>query len=230
MSTNKRKRSASTGETRKRSKPAEEEEEAEEVTHPFASLGGKRYDIILADPPWSYDSAGVNGAAAKQYSTMSDKDIAELPVRDISNPGAFCLMWTTGPKLPQAFDVMKAWGFAYKTVFFVWLKTNKGAPMDPIRNGLGNYTRSACEYVLIGKRTDGKLKLRDAKISSSVGQMIIEPRREHSRKPDVTFDKINEFFAPELSRVELFARESRAGFEAWGNEVGKFDAEEAQEE
>lgn len=190
---------------------------------PFESLGGEKFDLILADPPWSYASAGVKGAATNHYNTMTDKQIAELPVEEICEPGAFCLMWATGPKLPEAIDTMRAWGFDYKTVFFVWFKTYKNNPEELV-TGLGNYTRSSCEYVLVGRRKDPKQKrLKECKRSTSVKQVIADVRREHSRKPDVTFDLIDQFFQPELKRVELFARQARPGWKAWGNETDKFN-------
>jgi N6-adenosine-specific RNA methylase IME4 len=208
---------------RKRRTRRVQEEEEETAASPFASLDGKRYDIILADPPWSYDSRGVAGAAAKQYPTMTDAEIAALPLPDISERGAFVLMWATAPKLPQAFDVMKAWGFEFKTMFLVWMKTAKNG--EPVRNGIGFYTRSACEYMLLGRRKDAKVPLKDVRASQSVSQMILAPRREHSRKPDETFERISAFFKPELTRVELFSRESRPGWDCWGLETGKFDEE-----
>jgi N6-adenosine-specific RNA methylase IME4 len=201
---------------------AEPEAETEpQSEHPFASLNGKRYDIILADAPWEYSNSGNSGAASKHYSTMSIADIAALPVQDICNPGAFLLMWATAPLLAEALAVIKAWGFEYKTVFSVWVKVKAGT-QEPVKNGIGHYTRSACEYVFIARRKDGKQPLKDVRASQSVGQVILAPRREHSRKPDEMFERINEFFKPELTRIELFAREGRVGYDCWGNQCSKF--------
>jgi len=222
---NKRKRQERSKKRQKKGQPA--------ADHIFASLLPNKYDLILVDPPWDYlqNSQFVRGAAAHKYSMMSDDDVAALPIKDIASPGAYLLLWTTGPKLPFAFDVLEIWGFQFKTVFLLWIKTQKHRPELPITNGLGYYTRSCCEFLLLARSKDAERKLiKDVKASSSVQQLLMAPRREHSRKPDESFGRIDAFFKPGLSKVELFARQSRPGWDVWGNETTKFDEQRQEQE
>lgn len=85
----------------------------------------KKYGIIYADPPWSYKDSGCQGAAAAQYQTMSVEDICKLPVKDLADRNCVLFMWATYPKLEEALEVIKAWGFEYKTIAFQWVKTYK---------------------------------------------------------------------------------------------------------
>lgn len=89
------------------------------------ALPNKKYNIIYADPPWSYKDKGCNGNAAQQYPLMTDADICALPVKDIAATDCVLFMWATYPKLPTALDVIKAWGFSYKTIGFQWIKQNR---------------------------------------------------------------------------------------------------------
>jgi len=197
---------------------------------PFQSLRGKRFDIILADPPWQYEVTGLSGCAEKHYRTMNIDDIKMLPVHELSEPGCYLLMWATGPMLPKAASVIAAWGFDYKTVFMVWVKTMKSKPSEPIYNAIGSYTQSACEYLLIARRCKSKLPLKDVRASRQVKQLVMAQRREHSRKPDETFARIDEFFIPGLKKIELFARETRPGWESWGNQTNLFNDTRDEEE
>lgn len=122
---------------------------------------------------------------------------------------AALLMWATAPVLPEALAVMQAWGFAYKTIAFVWVKTTKQPGGYAV--GLGHYTRSNAEVVLLGTR--GKPE----RLSHAVRQIIAEPRGEHSRKPDEAYRRIEALFAGPY--IELFARRAREGWAAWGNEA-----------
>ena len=119
-------------------------------------------------------------------------------------------LWTTFPKLYEAFDVINAWGFEYKTVAFVWIKRTKTD--KTWFTGLGYWTRSNAELCLLATR--GKPK----RFSRAVHQLIISPIEEHSKKPDITRDKIVEL-AGNLPRIELFARRKTLGWDVWGNEV-----------
>lgn len=176
----------------------------------------QKYDVVYCDPPWKYKMSR-QGAAAHHYDTMSLADLKKLPVPDIASPDCALLMWTTGPKLPEAIQLMEAWGFKYKTVFFVWIKKNK--TNDNPCNGLGHWTRSSAEFCLLGTKGNP----RRYQHSHSVQQTIIEARREHSRKPDVAVSRIEAFFGPNTKKIELFARQHRPGWTTWGNETDKFD-------
>ena len=175
----------------------------------------KKYNIIYADPPWSYRDKRdkhprFRGGASAHYPTMSIQDIKNLPVEDLADKNAILFLWATFPNLQEALDVIKAWGFTYKTLGFSWIKTNKnnGKPFF----GIGYYTRSNCEVCLIG------VKGKPPKVSNSVSSVVIAPREQHSKKPDIVRDKIVELCG-DLPRIELFARQSTPGWDVWGNEV-----------
>jgi N6-adenosine-specific RNA methylase IME4 len=133
---------------------------------------------------------------------------AEVPKAD----DCALFMWAIDPMLPQALDVIQAWGFKYKTVAFTWAKINKSGK-DPI--GGGYWTRANPEMCLLATR--GKPK----RLNADVRQLIMAPRREHSRKPDEIYGRIERLVAGPY--LEMFARQTRPGWDSWGDEVGKFD-------
>lgn len=174
-----------------------------------------KYGIVYADPPWAYLwGTGKNGghfAPEKHYPTMATDEICALDVRALRDRNCVLAMWTTSPCLPDAFRVMDAWGFKYKTVLFTWVKLN--AASKTIVTGPGSYTRSACEYVLLGMR--GHVK----RVSTEpISQVLMEPRTGHSRKPPIVRQHLVSLFG-DLPRVELFARQRVEGWDAWGNEI-----------
>lgn len=175
----------------------------------------KRFSIIYADPPWAYlwgtGKDGGKFAPEKHYATMSTDELCALDVRAIRNKNCVLALWSTSPCLPDALRVMEAWGFKYKTVLFVWTKLNPKALT--IVCGPGSYTRSACEYVLLGMR--GHIK----RLSTAViSQVLQEPRTGHSCKPAIVREHLVKLFG-NLPRVELFARQKIAGWSCHGNEV-----------
>ena len=141
---------------------------------------------------------------------MSIDKLCALPVETLAAKDCLLFLWATFPMLPEALQLIRAWGFTFKTVAFVWLKLNKKSPTWFY--GLGYWTRGNAEICLLAKR--GKPKRR----SAGVHQFIISPVEEHSKKPDVTRDKIIEL-AGDLPRVELFARQKTPGWDVCGNEV-----------
>ena len=172
----------------------------------------KKYNIIYADPPWSYKDkalAGNRGACCK-YDVMTIEDIENLPIKDISASDCILFMWVTMPFLKDCFDVIKSWGFKYKTCAFTWIKQNKKS--NSLFWGMGSWTRANAELCLIA--TKGKPKRQSAKVHS----VIMSKIREHSRKPDETRDRIVELCG-DMPRIELFARQSVDGWDCWGNEV-----------
>ena len=171
-------------------------------------IGG--YSIIYADPPWQYQRSKVQGAAENHYPTMSIDELCALPVAEIAAPDSALFMWATFPQLPEALRLIKAWGFNYKSVAFVWLKKNKKA--DSWFYGLGFWTRGNAEICLLATRGHPKRQAAD------VHQFIISPIEAHSKKPDETRDKIISLMG-DLPRVELFARQTPPGWDVWGNEV-----------
>lgn len=170
----------------------------------------KRYNIIYADPPWLYKNGNVSGGANGHYKVMAASDICAIPVSEIAERDCALFIWATFPCLPDVFKIIKAWGFTYKTVAFVWIKQNRKS--DGLFWGMGYWTRSNAEICLLATR--GKIKRRSAKVH----QIILSHVREHSRKPDEAREKIVELMG-NLPRIELFARQKTEGWDAWGNEV-----------
>ena len=172
----------------------------------------KKYQIIYADPPWAFNFKNRRGlsdeAKGRLYDTMTADDIMALPVSDIADDNSLLFLWVMNSELPLALEVMGAWGFAYKTVGFVWVKTRK----SKYHFGGGNWTRSNPEICLLGTRGSPK------RISASVRNLLFSPLREHSRKPDEARDEIVNLVG-DVPRIELFARQRVAGWDAWGNEA-----------
>lgn len=168
------------------------------------------YNIIYADPPWQYKQSKGQGVAEKHYQTMNLNDICKLPVNTISNKDSVLFLWATFPMLQEALQVIHAWGFTFKTVAFVWVKQNKSG--NGFFFGLGYWTRSNAEICLLAVKGHPK------RISKKVHQLIISPIEGHSKKPDIAREKIVELMG-DLPRIELFARQSPAGWDVWGNQV-----------
>jgi len=187
-------------------------------------LTGKRYQIIYADPPWSYyvwseDKKVAQGVAKRHYDTMAIEDICALPISQLADKDCKLFLWATPPCLPEAMRVMEAWGFEYKTIAFCWVKTNKQDRQPCF--GIGHWTASNCELVLAGLRKGGTLNRQD----KSISQVVMSPREEHSKKPDIIRDKIVQLCG-DVPRIELFARpretlfgKNTKGWDCWGNEV-----------
>ena len=140
------------------------------------------YNIIYADPPWRYEQRKVQGAAENHYPTMSIDELCALPVPELAAKDCALFLWATFPQLPEALRLIRAWGFRYKTVAFVWLKRNRKSPSWFY--GMGYWTRSNAEICLLA--TKGKPKRQ----SAGVHQFIISPIEQHSKKPDEARDKI----------------------------------------
>lgn len=173
----------------------------------------KQYNIIYADPPWRYhvwSKKGQGRSAESHYPTMKLEDICRLPVADIAAKDCVLFLWATYPNLKDAFKVIEAWGFTYKTVAFTWVKRNKKSPTWFW--GLGYWTRANPEICLLATRGNPK------RVSKKVHSVVDSPIREHSRKPDEVRDRIVELMG-DLPRIELFARERAPGWDVWGNEV-----------
>ena len=174
----------------------------------------KKYNIVYADPPWNYNDKRtgkkMSGGASNHYSTMKLNDIKKLPIGNLTNENCMLFLWATFPNLQEALEVIKAWGFKYKTLGFSWIKTNKknGKPFF----GIGYYTKSNCEVCLIG------VKGRPFKESDAISSVVIAPREEHSKKPNEVREKIVTLCG-DVPRIELFARQKVNGWDCWGNEV-----------
>lgn len=186
----------------------------------FPKLPNKKYSVIYADPPWhyngkmQYDKSGkvdcnknwekgiFISSACFKYPTVKTKDLMKLNIPDILENDSLLFMWTTNPHLSQAIDLGKSWGFDYKTVAFVWNKMNHNP---------GQYTLSYCEMCLLFK----KGRIPRPRGARNIKQLIEMPRRKHSEKPEQVADGIEKMF-PTQSKIELFARNRRKGWDSWG--------------
>lgn len=171
------------------------------------------YDIIYADPAWKYlwggGKDGGNFAPEKHYNTLTTDEICSLNVKSLRSKNCALFLWSTMPVLPDAIRVMKEWGFKYKTCAFSWVKIKKdGLPL----RGMGSYTKSNIEIVLLGMR--GHIKA----IDKTVPQILLNQRLGHSVKPPIIRERIVQLFG-DLPRIELFARQKVSGWDAWGNEI-----------
>ena len=171
----------------------------------------KKYNIIYADPPWKHDAwAAGNKAPNLHYPTMTTEEISALPISELADNDCALFLWATYPHLPEALQVIKAWGFDYSTAAFVWVKKNKTA--DTPFFGCGAWTRANSEICLLATR--GHVQRLDASIS----QIIEAPIEEHSKKPDIVRELI-ERLVGKLPRIELFCRHPAVGWDIWGNEA-----------
>ena len=173
-----------------------------------------RYSIIYTDPPWDYKGqkqhAGkgkpTTGGAATHYPTLKLSELKGLPIDQLAAPDCLLFMWATSPHLDQAIDLIKAWGFQWATVAFVW---------DKQRVNPGFYTMSQVELCLVGKRG----RIPQPRGARNVRQLVSVCREKHSRKPDEVRRRIDLMF-PEHKKIELFAREHAPGWDVWGDEAG----------
>lgn len=136
-----------------------------------------KYNVIYADPPWRYGQKGLQGAAEKHYPTMSIDELCALPVADLAAPDSVLFMWATFPQLPEALRLIRAWGFTYKSVGFVWLKKNRKA--DSWFYGLGFWTRGNAEVCLLA--TKGHPKRKSAHIHQFSKAYLAEHEEELDR-------------------------------------------------
>ena len=197
----------------------------------FDNLPRNHFGVIYADPPWRFATwnkatavkarAGKStyGSASVHYMTMPTIDICRLPVWELTADNCVLFMWASWPMLQDALKVIDAWGFHYKTCGFDWTKANGSQPdmfKDEIKGamGMGYWTRANTEPCLIA--TKGKPK----RLKADVRMSVIEPRREHSRKPARVYDDIERLVAGPY--LELFGRQQKLGWRVWGNETGKF--------
>lgn len=181
------------------------------------SQDSRRYQVIYLDPPWDYKGQTQHngkggketGGALTHYPTMTLKELKGLkPLIDKVADSDNCLMfmWTSSPHLDQAIELLKAWGFKWATIAFVWDKQK----VNP-----GFYTMSQCEIVILGKM--GKIpKPRGAR---NIRQFLSEERGRHSAKPHEIRKRIEQMF-PTQNKLELFARETAEGWDSLGNEIG----------
>ena len=173
----------------------------------------KKYSVIYADPPWqyrTYSKKGQGRSAESHYPTMGIEDIKALPIGELAAKDCALFMWITFPCMQEAFQVLDAWGFQYKTVAFVWVKQNRIS--DNLFMGMGYWTRANAELCILATKGHPKRE------NSGVHQIIMSHIEHHSKKPDEARDRIVKLMG-DVPRIELFARQSPEGWDVWGNEV-----------
>lgn len=184
-----------------------------------------QYGVIVVDPPWSYGAGGGAGVANAKYETIGngareinrntgagiESIISATPVGDWASPNGHLYLWTTNPKLPFAFDVMKAWGFTYKTTL-TWVKTRADGGVRA--GGMGWFFRGATEHILFGVR--GRKPIPAA---IRVPNVIMAQPTRHSEKPVAAYDLLRSIYGPEEKMLDVYARRSHDRFDAWGNEA-----------
>lgn len=189
----------------------------------------RRYSAGIADPPWPEKGGGkIKRGADRHYETMTIKQICELQVygRHVSElfaANAHLYMWVTNNFLEKSFEVVKAWGFKYVTCV-TWGKVKvhympSGGELSTIQTGLGQYFRGSTEHLLFLKRGSLPYKITNGKRAQG-RTLYLAPRTEtHSEKPGLFHEVVEKVsYGP---YIELFARERRAGWSAWGNEVNR---------
>lgn len=184
------------------------------------------YSAIYADPPWHFRTFSAKGrgrCADAHYDVLDLNTIKNMPVANLAQENCTLFMWAVDPMLPEALEVIKAWGFKFKTVAFYWAKLNKSANVHvdaanekAYFTGLGYWTRANPEMCLLATRGKPKRKHRD------VRRLVIAPRREHSRKPDEVYERIERLV--EGPYLELFSRNNRMMWKSIGDQMGLFDA------
>jgi len=173
------------------------------------------YSVILADPPWSWKARSAKGegrSAKNHYNVMEQDDLHRMSVSRVAADDSVLFLWVLNSMLGQGLQLIDAWGFTFKTVGFCWVKTNSRS--GSLFMGLGYHTRQNVELCLIA--TKGKPK----RVSGGVHQVVMSPRREHSRKPDEVYERIEALYPGPY--LEMFSRTRRTGWDAIGDEVGRW--------
>jgi N6-adenosine-specific RNA methylase IME4 len=185
---------------------------------PFGEARPFGYNLIMADPPWLYELRSEKGegkAPQSQYQCMSLDAIKALPVGHLAAQDCLLWLWATNPMLPEAIEVLKAWGFTYKTAGH-WAKRTKNGKQA---FGTGYILRCAGEPFIIGT-------IGNPVTARNVRSVIDGIVREHSRKPDEAYAEAEKLM-PHAWRMDLFSRQRRPGWDNWGNEADKFDGVQA---
>jgi N6-adenosine-specific RNA methylase IME4 len=176
-----------------------------------------KFGTILADPPWKFTNrTGKMAPEHKRlfrYGTMTNDEIINMPVNQLALPQSHLYLWVPNALIDLGLNVMRSWGFEYKTML-IWYKVRKDG--GPDRRGVGFYFRNVTEVILFGVHGS----LRTLAPGRRQENMIISQKREHSRKPDEQYPII-EACSPG-PRIELFGRNKREGWVTWGNETEKF--------
>jgi len=197
----------------------------------------KKYHVIYTDPCWSYYGDPLKDqAAGKHYDLMTLDQLSKLPVNKLAAKPCVMFMWATCPKLDNAVDLMRAWGFHFRGVAYVWVKTTKNGKIISGQGVRPSFVKPTTEIVIFGTSKEIEEETSDNSefvlvgstqkfgrslplLTESQGQVVLAPRGRHSEKPKEVRKRIEDLFG-ECSRLEMFAREHPAGWDAWGNEAG----------
>lgn len=175
----------------------------------------KKYDVILADPPWKFKvwnkDTGQGRTAESYYPTMSIEELCRLPIKDLASKDSALFLWAVWPSLFEYVPpLLKSWGFEYKTLAWVWIKSKPSG--FGFFTGMGYYTRANSEPCLLAIR--GKMPVNDHSILSIIYSSV----RNHSQKPQDQYRKIEALY-PNMNYLELFSRKRKIGWDSWGNEI-----------
>ena len=177
-----------------------------------------KYGAILIDPPWHFTTRSDKGqgkSPSRHYKTLTLEEICALPVGEFAAKDCALFLWIPWPRIFDAKVVMEAWGFKYSGLAWEWLKYNRKTEKFAFGTGYG--TRKNVEPCLLGRRGSPK------RLDARVRDFILSPAREHSRKPDVQYERIERLFPGPY--LEMCARQQWPGWTAWGDEVEKFEIE-----
>jgi len=182
------------------------------------------YDVVVSDPPWQYHGSTTKwGAAEKFYKTQPLETILEAGgMPDILADNGVLFLWATSPLLDVAMKALKHWGLQYRGMAFAWVKTKQTEPKTPIgaQGVRPSIVKPTTEFVLAASRVKKGRPMPLA--NESIRQVVLAPKREHSRKPDEVFERIEALY-PNARRLEMFSRENRPGWDSWGDQTGLFD-------
>lgn len=180
------------------------------------TLPDGQFDVILLDPPWAYYGQQDKwGAAAKFYSLLSDDELKAMPIPRLAKRSTVVFCWATCPRLDAAIDLLRHWGFHYRGIAFTWVKTTKEGRPIGARGVRPSIVKPTTELVIAASMTP---KGRPMKIADEgVPQVVLAPVGRHSEKPAEVYSRIERLY-PEATRLELFARGRRNGWEAWGDD------------
>jgi len=181
----------------------------------------KKYQIIYADPPWSYRGEMMNSSITDHYGVLSIENIKNLPVSKITSENSILFLWVTLPKLNEFMRVVESWEFEYKTTAFVWVKRNRIS--DSFFMGLGRWTRANPEICILA--TKGQI----SRQNKGIRQLQVHKIERHSKKPDIFRDLIVDLIG-DLPHIELFAREKTEGWDSIGYEINGKDIRQELEE
>jgi N6-adenosine-specific RNA methylase IME4 len=193
------------------------------LTQDTPPLPQKKYGVVYCDPAWQHQTFSAKGLEGRpqHYPRMSIEEISALPVGDIAEKDCWLFMWITGPHfvIGSHLPILKAWGFKPSGIAFTWVKTRKKAATlfmidRDLHIGQGYTTRKNAEFCILARR--GKPK----RLRKDIHEIIISPLREHSRKPEEAWQRIEQFASGPY--IELNSRTDRDRWDHWGNQVGMF--------